>query len=118
MVYFSGNLLIIYKRPHKEKLTFNSQLFLLTKSVQEKKVMEEKEPLVWPIVNNSLTIELFTTAPFRVKTQDMIPAQVFTAVAKINRASMTCSTFTFIFLPAIAPIGEAIKLATTMINAG
>ena len=47
-----------------------------------------------------------------------IDNQVFTAVAKINRPIVPCNTFVFNFLPMLAPIGEAIKLATTIINAG
>jgi hypothetical protein len=44
--------------------------------------------------------------------------QIFNAVATINKANITCNTLVFIFLPAIAPSGDAIKLATIMINSG
>jgi hypothetical protein len=47
-----------------------------------------------------------------------ISIQTFTATATINKAKITCNTFVFTFFPAIAPSGEASKLATTMISDG
>lgn len=53
-----------------------------------------------------------------ITTFQNISTHIFTAVASINNARIICSTFVFIFLPAIAPKGEAIKLAITMMIAG
>lgn len=47
-----------------------------------------------------------------------IPIQVFTAVTKIKIPIMACNTLVLTLFPAVAPMGEAIKLATTMIIEG